>query len=187
MSREQSTTEALGLSVPRPNRPQRFVQKISATKPGSWVFQRTVYPFDKKLYQLSNGKITLPGLLAGIPVIMLTTIGVKSGKERTMPLLGVPTENGSVAIIGSNFGQKPTPGWVYNLRANPNARVGFQGRQLNVRARLAMVDEADSAFAAASLIYGGFTNYRARATHRTIQVFLLDPDPAGPDSADRAN
>ena len=184
MAREQSTTEALGLSVLRANGIQRFVQKMAATRPCSWLLQRTVYPFDKVLYKRSNGRVTLPGLLAGIPVVMLTTVGVKSGEKRTIPLLGIPMDDGSVAVIGSNFGQKSTPGWVYNLRANPTARVGFRGRHVGVRARRANADEAEIAFAAAAPIYGGFASYRTRATHRTIEVFLLDPDVSEP--ADRS-
>lgn len=169
------TAEMLGLTLPEANAAQRSIQKIASSGPGSWVFQRTLYPFDKLLFSRTNGKVTVPGILAGLPVIMLTTTGAKSGQERTMPLVGVPLESGGVAVIGSNYGQERTPGWVYNLEANPAARVSFRGRDLEVTARLASDAEADEAFAAAAPIYGGFSIYRERAAHREIRVFLLDP------------
>ncbi|MGI9624154.1 MAG: nitroreductase family deazaflavin-dependent oxidoreductase, partial [Acidimicrobiales bacterium] len=62
---------------------------------------------------MTGGKTTVPGLLAGLRVVMLTTTGAKSGEPRTMPLVGIPSD-GDLAVIGSNFGQGPTPGWVYN-------------------------------------------------------------------------
>lgn len=175
MSGTRTTTEILGLSVPESNAAQRLTQKVSGSRPGSWLFQRTLYPIDKFLYRRTNGKITVPRLLAGLPVIMLTTTGAKSGEARTMPLVGVPMPSGSVAIVGSNYGQKRTPGWVYNLRADPTATVSHLGTDVDVVARPATEDEADAAFVAAAPIYGGFANYRERAAHRTIQVFILDP------------
>ena len=52
---------------------QRITQKVAASGPGAWVFQRTLYPVDKWLYRRTGGRLTVPGLLAGLPVIMLTT------------------------------------------------------------------------------------------------------------------
>lgn len=175
MSENARTADLLGLAPTPANAAQRAIQKVSGSKPGSWLFQRTLYPLDKKLYSASKGKVTLPGLLAGLPVIMLSTVGAKTGQKRTMPLVGLPMESGSVAVIGSNYGQERTPGWIFNLRAQPEATVGYQGTEVDVVARLASDEEADEAFAAAAPIYGGFASYRERASHRKIEVYLLDP------------
>jgi deazaflavin-dependent oxidoreductase (nitroreductase family) len=159
------------------NAVQRVIQKIVSTGPASWLFQRTLYPIDKLLFRLTKGRVTVPGLLGGLPVIMLTTTGAKSGKDRTMPLLGIPMD-GDVAIIGSNYGQESTPGWVYNLRASPKATVGHRAHSANVTARPANEAESERAFEVGAVFYPGFPKYRERASHREIEVFVLESDQA---------
>ena len=105
---------------------------------------------------------------------LLTTTGAKSGQKRTMPLLGIPVD-GELAVIGSNFGQTPTPGWVHNLRAKPEASVQWRSATVDVTARPATADETERAFEAATKIYRDFPEYRKRASHREIQVFILEP------------
>jgi deazaflavin-dependent oxidoreductase (nitroreductase family) len=173
MSEQQSTVEALGYSVSPANPAQRIVQSIAASSAGGWLLQRTLYPVDKQIYRLTNGKVSVPELLTGLPVIMLTTTGAKTGKSRTMPIVGVPIE-GSIAVVGSNYGQSSTPGWIYNLRSDPAAMISYRGREVAVHARSATSTETEAAFATAAPIYPGFSKYRERANHREIQVFLLD-------------
>ncbi|HUS43180.1 MAG TPA: nitroreductase family deazaflavin-dependent oxidoreductase [Ilumatobacteraceae bacterium] len=155
------------------NAAQRVTQRIAASGPGAWVFQRTLYPLDKVLYKRTGGRRTLASLMAGLPVIMLTTTGAKSGDPRSMPLVGIPID-GDVAIIGSNYGQRRTPGWVYNLGADPTATVSYGDRSVDVTARAASDDEADQAFEVAAMFYPGYGKYRARASHRPISVFVLE-------------
>ena len=64
-----------------PNAVQRVTQRVAASGPGAWAFQRTLHPIDKALYRLTQGRLTVPGLMAGLPVIMVTTTGAKTGKE----------------------------------------------------------------------------------------------------------
>jgi deazaflavin-dependent oxidoreductase (nitroreductase family) len=156
---------------------QRVTQKVAASGPGAWVFQRTMYPIDKGLYRLTKGRLTVAGLMAGLPVIMMTTTGARTGKDRTMPLLGIPMDD-DLAVIGSNYGQKATPGWVYNLRAQPEATVERGSKSVEVVARSATAAETERAFEAGAAFYGGFLKYRARASHREIEVFVLEPRPA---------
>ena len=164
----------LHYEMKKANAIQRLVQKTAASGPGAWVFQRTLYPIDRVLFGLTNGRVTVPGLLAGLPVIMLTTTGAKSGKERTMPLVGIPIDD-DMAVIGSNFGQEPTPGWVYNLRAKPEAMVSYRSSSVAVTARSASEAETERAFDIGAAFYGGFPKYRERAAHRDIEVFVLEP------------
>ncbi len=135
-----------------------------------------MYPVDKVLFRLTDGRVTVPGLLAGLPVIMLTTTGAKSGQDRTMPLVGIPIDD-DMAVIGSNFGQKATPGWVYNLRAKPEAEVAHGSASVEATARPATEAETERAFEAAAAFYGGYREYRQRASHREIEVFVLEPRP----------
>ena len=155
---------------------QRVTQKVAASGPGAWVFQRTMYSIDKGLYRLTKGRLTVPGLMAGLPVIMMTTTGAKTGKDRTMPLVGIPMGD-DLAVMGSNFGQSSTPGWVYNLRAKPEATVEFGSESVAVAARSATTAETERAFEAGAAFYGGFPKYRQRASHREIEVFVLEPQP----------
>lgn len=164
----------LDYEVKDANAVQRVTQKVAASRPGAWLFQRTMYPIDKGLFRLTNGRLTVPGLMAGLPVIMLTTTGAKTGKDRTMPLLGIPIED-DMAVIGSNYGQSSTPGWVYNLRATPEAEVAHGSESVEVTARPATEAETERAFEAGAAFYGGFPEYRERASHREIEVFVLEP------------
>ena len=155
------------------NPAQRVLQRFASTTAGAWTFARTAHPIDKLLYRRSGGRTTLAGILAGLPVVMLTTTGAKSGKSRTMPLIGFPI-GGDLAVIGSNYGQQATPGWVYNLEADPNAQVDFHARSSQVVARRADDDETAEVFRLAAPIYGGYEKYVQRASHRTIRVFVLE-------------
>lgn len=166
----------LDYEVKDANAIQRVTQRVAASGPGAWVFQRTMYPIDKGLYRLTKGRLTVPGLMAGLPVIMMTTTGAKTGKDRTMPLVGIPMGD-DLAVMGSNFGQSSTPGWVYNLRAKPEATVEFGSESVAVAARSATTAETERAFEAGAAFYGGFPKYRQRASHREIEVFVLEPQP----------
>lgn len=163
----------LDYEVRSPNAFQRAIQALGSTKPVAWVFQKTLYPMDRALYRRSGGRLTVPGLLAGLPVVMVTTTGARSGVPRTMPLLAIPMGVG-LAIIGTNYGQKPTPGWVYNLKADPKATVEYGGRSVGVVARPATDSETDVAFTLAAQVYSAFNEYRNRIEGRQVAVFVLD-------------
>jgi deazaflavin-dependent oxidoreductase (nitroreductase family) len=166
--------ERLGLRYSSPNLLQRGIQWLAGTAPVAWVSQRALHHVDRVLFRLSDGRTTLSTLLAGVPVVLVTTTGRRSGLERTTPLLGIPVGE-HVALVGSNFGQSPTPAWVHNLEADPSARVEYRGTTVDVVARAATDDEADLAFERAAAVYPGYASYRERAAHRTIRVFVLTP------------
>ena len=70
---------------------------------------------DKFIQRVSKGRVTILDI-AGLPNLMLTVKGRKSGVPRTTPLLCVPYESGNL-IAGSNFGGEKKPVWVVNVRA----------------------------------------------------------------------
>ena len=105
---------------------------------------------------------------------MLATTGAKSGTVRTTPIFGIPIGD-DLAIIGSNYGRESAPGWAYNLTADPAATVTFGDRTVPVVARPADDEESDEVFARAAHIYRGYAEYRSRAAHRQIKVFVLEP------------
>jgi deazaflavin-dependent oxidoreductase (nitroreductase family) len=64
---------------------------------------------------------------------------------------------------------------VYNLRAKPEATVAHGSKSVELTARSATTAETERAFEAGAAFYGGFPKYRARASHREIEVFVLGP------------
>ena len=118
----------------RPNAAQRAMQAVGSSRPGAWTFAHVLPPLDRVLHRVSKGRTTLPAVLAGLPVIMVTTTGRRSHRPRTTPLISVPVGD-DLALLGTNFGQPHTPAWVLNLEADPHATVEYQGRRCEVVAR----------------------------------------------------
>ena len=145
-----------------------------ATRPGAWLGKWLVPYADKVVVRLTGGKATASDWLAALPPLWVTTIGAKSGQQRRHALYGIPIHH-DLALIGSNFGQEKNPAWVYNLQANPEATVEYQGNSVRARARPATKVEQSEIWETASQIYLGYPKYRDRASHRTIQVFVLEP------------
>ena len=91
----------------------------------------------------------------------MTTTGRKSGQRRTSHLIATPYA-GTLALLGTNFGQPSTPAWVLNLEADPRATVTYRGTVREVTARAATPAETDEVFALAGEFYPGYLNYRER-------------------------
>jgi len=164
--------QALDYRLPTPNALQRAMWHVSSSRPGAWLFARSLHQIDKLVLQVTRGQATLAGLTAGIPVLTLTTTGARSGLRRTMPLLGVPF-GGDVAVIGTHFGQPGTPAWIYNLRAHPDAEVTYQDRTVPVTAREASAEEHQAIWSQATKIYSGYNAYAKRITGRDIHIMIL--------------
>lgn len=153
---------------------QKFLRRFGASGPGSWLFARILHRIDRPVHRLTKGRHTVASLLSGIPVVMLTTTGARSGQPRTVPVLGIPTEN-TVAIVASNFGQYRHPAWYHNLRAHPEADVVVDGIHRRVRAVEALGERRAEIWREGLRVYPGFSQYERRASHRDICVFVLEP------------
>jgi deazaflavin-dependent oxidoreductase (nitroreductase family) len=153
---------------------QRLVRRFASSGPGAWLFARVAHHLDRPVYRRSNGKHTFGSMLAGLPIVMVTTTGAKSGKQRTVPVLGLP-DDGAVAVIASNFGQHNKPGWSYNLRANPEGELSVNGQRRRFRAIEATGERRARIWQAGLRVYPGWTQYEKRASHRDITVFVLEP------------
>ena len=156
----------------RANPVQRFMRRFAASGPGSWLFARVLHRIDRPVFRLSRGRHTLASVLSGLPVVMLTTTGAKTGLRRTVPVLGLPTSDG-VAVIASNFGQQRHPGWYHNLRADPAGEVAFDGVTRPFRAVEAQGEERDRIWRTGLRVYPGWSQYETRAPHRHFAVFVL--------------
>lgn len=153
---------------------QRALRRVAASGPGAWLFARVLFRIDRPVYRLTRGRHTFASLLSGIPVVMLTTTGARSGQPRTVPVLGIPTDDG-VAVIASNFGQRRHPGWYFNLRANPEGSVVVAGEARRFRAVEVEGDRRRDIWEQGLRVYPGWSQYERRASNRRIAVFVLEP------------
>ncbi len=156
------------------NRLQKVMRRFAAGGPGSWLFARVAPDIDRPVHRLTRGRHTLGSLITGLPVVMLTTTGAKSGEPRTVPVLGMPTSDG-LAVIASNWGQQRHPGWYHNLRANPEAEIVVDRSRRRVRAVEADDEQRARIWQESLRVYPGFGQYERRASHRRIHVFVLEP------------
>lgn len=168
--------DQLGYRVSEANRFQRLVWKVSSSRPGAWLFAKTLHHIDRLVLWVSRERVTVPGVLAGLPVITLVTTGARTGQRREVPLVGVPSGD-QIAVIGTRFGQPRTPGWYFNLRAEPRAELGYRGRTVPVVAREAEGDEREAVWTRGCEIYAGYQAYARRIDHRQIHVMILEPAP----------
>ena len=124
------------------------------------------------LYRASGGRIG-GRFRRTAPVLLLTTTGRKSGKQRTTPLLYV--EDGERYAVVASMGGAPThPAWYLNLRANPGATIQLGRRTLPVTAETAGAEERGRLWAMATRMYPSYDAYQAK-TSREIPVVILSP------------
>lgn len=166
------------LTYARANAVQRFARRIGASKPGSWLLRRLMHRLDGPIYRWTGGRHTFTSLVSGLPVVMLTTIGARSGKPRTVPLVGLPTPDG-LAVIASNYGQPHHPAWYHNLRANSEGEVTVDGTTRRFRAIEAHGEQRARIWEQGLRVYPGWTQYERRASNREICIFVLETaDPS---------
>jgi deazaflavin-dependent oxidoreductase (nitroreductase family) len=152
---------------------RRTMRLSAALRPMSWFYARTLHHLDRFVYRLSLGRSTFSSLIAGVPVVMLTTTGAKTGHARRLPVLGIPHDD-SVVVIASNYGQYRNPAWYHNLRANPRATIVFEGVRREVVAH-EIIGAREHWYARGMEIYPGWRQYRERAAHRRIPIIELKP------------
>ena len=123
-----------------------------------------------KLYLWSSGRIGRT--LRGLPVLLLTTKGVKTGLPRTKALMYLPYGK-DFAVIASNLGEAHHPAWWINLKAEPGAIVQIAKEQFDVRAREVEGYERDKLWRAIAEINSDYERYRQR-TSRRLPVVVLE-------------
>ncbi|MEW5873465.1 MAG: nitroreductase family deazaflavin-dependent oxidoreductase [Chloroflexota bacterium] len=153
------------------------MQRIAASKPGAWFYSRTLHHFDRLFLKLSGNRVAMTSLVAGLPVVILTSKGAKSGLPRTVPLLCIQDESepGSFALIATNWGQKPYPSWYFNLKANPEATCSIAGKAGKYLAHEAQGEEYERFWEYALNTYLGYPLYKERIVGRSIPVLVMKP------------
>lgn len=163
----------LSYVYPRPNAFHRAMQAFASTRAGAWYFSKTLAPTDRLVSKLSKGRVTVPEVMAKLPVLVLTSTGRKTGQPRNTHLVAVPFGD-TLALVGTNFGQARTPTWVLNLEANPRAAVTYREITREVRARPATDAERNEVLATSASVYAGYLKYERRITGRRLRIFILE-------------
>ena len=133
-----------------------------------WVRQQV------ELYESSGGTKGTTLLDTGLPCIIVTHVGNKTGAIRKLPLMRVKVEN-SYVLIASMGGAPKNPLWVYNLRANPEVEIRDGTTVTRMRVREVTEDpERGRLWSASAAAYPPYNDYQARTT-RKIPVFLAEP------------
>lgn len=153
---------------------QRVVQWFAATRPGAWLFSRTTHHLDRILMRWTGDRVSTSRVLAGLPTVRLTTIGAKTGKERTVPVMALPDGEDWI-VVASNWGGEKHPAWYHNLKANPEVELSYLGETHRYVAEEATGEEYASYWRRAARIYPGFDHYRRRSGDREIPIVVLSP------------
>lgn len=106
-------------------------------------------------------------------MLLLTTIGRRSGRRHEVPLLYL--RDGEQLVVIASYGGRPNyPDWYLNLVAHPEAHVQIMGRRQSVEARVATPSEREEWWPRIVDAYKGYSQYQSR-TDRIIPVVFLDP------------
>jgi deazaflavin-dependent oxidoreductase (nitroreductase family) len=128
--------------------------------------------FAARLIRFTHGRIAR---LWRRRVLLLTTVGRKSGKKRTVPLQFFP-DGDDMIVAAANSGLGSPPGWYFNLVANPVAVVEVDGRTIRICAREISGEEAASCWQRVLHVAPDYAKYPKRAG-RTIPLLRLVPEP----------
>jgi deazaflavin-dependent oxidoreductase (nitroreductase family) len=129
---------------------------------------------DKIIEEFRANAGQVGGPFAGAPMVLLHTVGARSGAERVTPLVSQPLDDGTLAVFGSAAGADHHPAWFHNLVATPDVTVEVGADTRAVRARVAEGEERSRIWEAQKAAMPGFADYEA-ATDRVIPVVVLDP------------
>ena len=127
-----------------------------------------------ELYEGSGGTEGTTLLDTGLPCIIVTHTGNRTGGIRKIPLMRVKVDDAYV-LVGSMGGQPKNPSWVYNLRANPDVEIRDRTEVFSMRVR-EVEDEAERQrlWEASAAAFPTYDDYQAK-TSRRIPVFLAEP------------
>ena len=123
------------------------------------------------IYRATGGKLL--GRMGQSPILLLNSVGRKSGKKRATPLLYVVDGEGFV-IIASKGGTPSHPAWYLNLKANPDATVEVGDRKVRVRAEEEGGEEKERLWQKMAEMYPTYDDYQKK-TKREIPLLVLHP------------
>lgn len=123
------------------------------------------------LYRSTGGRIG--GRMNGREVLLLTTTGRKTGKQRTFPLIYI-MDGPAYVVTASYGGADRHPGWFFNVRSNPQATIQVKDKQINVIAEVADPAKKRELWAQLVNVAPFYAKYQQR-TSRDIPMVILHP------------
>jgi deazaflavin-dependent oxidoreductase (nitroreductase family) len=121
-------------------------------------------------FRANDGETSGP--FAGAPLMLMTTKGAKSGKERVIPI--VFTRDGDRLVVAASKGGAPTnPDWYWNVKANPEVTIELPGEKFRARASEPDRPERDRLYAAHAAAMPNFAEYETK-TDRVIPIVVLE-------------
>ena len=124
-------------------------------------------------YEGSNGTEGTTLRDTGMPCIIVTHTGNKTGGIRKIPLMRVEVD-GSYVLVGSYGGRPKNPVWVYNIRANPDVEIRDKTEVFQMRVREVTEDpERQRLWGVSAAAYPPYNEYQAK-TDRKIPVFIAE-------------
>jgi deazaflavin-dependent oxidoreductase (nitroreductase family) len=122
-------------------------------------------------FRSNGGKVG--GQFEGAPLLLLHTVGARSGQERVNPMMYRQIGD-NYAVFASKAGAPTNPDWYHNLVANPAVTAEIGGDKVRMHARVADPDERETIWTAQKTEYPGFADYETKTT-RQIPVVILEP------------
>jgi deazaflavin-dependent oxidoreductase (nitroreductase family) len=154
----------------------RAVNRLSATRFGSWLVRSFAAKVDPVVFRATNGRFTSTGVPT-LPMLALTVPGRRSGELRTVQLAYVP-DGDALLVVASAMGQERHPAWRYNLEAAGGGTVQLRGRVVEVEATLLDAQEKAQRWNDIVATIPQMATYVAR-TDRDLRVFRLRPRSGG--------
>ncbi len=126
----------------------------------------------RTIFSTSNGRVL--GRVGGMPAVMLTTTGRKTGQPRSTMLTSPLQEGDRIVLVASYGGDPDHPAWFLNLQEHPDVEVVTAGNRSRMRARVATTEEKERLWPQVTARYKGYAGYQKRTT-REIPLVLLEP------------
>lgn len=147
------------------------LQSAGRTRAFAAFYRRYGPKADPWLFRKTQGRAAIS---LGLPILLLTTTGARSGLSRLMPLVYV-RDGDDFVVVGTNFGQRHHPGWTANLMAHPDASIEVGPEQLPVTGELAGQPAWERLWPRFVALYPGYEDYLTRCAPRRPRMFLLHP------------
>ena len=122
-------------------------------------------------FRANDGKVGGP--FEGAPLLLLHTVGAKTGQKRVNPMMYQAVPDG-YAVFASKGGAPDNPDWYHNLLAHPRVSAEIGTGTVELKARVAESDEREKIWSAQKAAYPGFADYEQK-TSRQIPVVILEP------------
>ena len=136
------------------------------------IFRKVGAPIEGSLINASRGRLKLS---ANLPMVVLTSVGARSGEHREVPLAYF-TDGDDVILIASNYGGPRHPAWYHNLRAHPECQLHIGPRGGSFMAKEAVGSDRDRLYeVAVDRLNHVFALHDKRSGERTIPVMRLTP------------